>query len=57
MNDQIEKRVKAIELASRFALIGEDAMVSLARAELFLDFLNDGKKPQDDLTPREEQEL
>jgi hypothetical protein len=32
-------RVRAIELAARFALIGEDPMVSVARAELFLDFL------------------
>jgi hypothetical protein len=32
-------RVRAIELAARFALIGEDAMVSVARAELFYDFL------------------
>ena len=32
-------RRKAVELSARFALIGEDAMISVSRAELILDFL------------------
>lgn len=42
----IDLRGKAIELSARFAMIGEDAMVSVARGELILDFLNSAKAPK-----------
>jgi hypothetical protein len=35
-----QRRAKAIELSARFALMGEDAMISVARAEMFFDFLS-----------------
>jgi hypothetical protein len=35
-------RSQAIELSARFCNIGEDAAISVARAEMFYDFLNGG---------------
>jgi hypothetical protein len=34
------RRAKAIELSARFALMGEDPMISVSRAEMFFDFLS-----------------
>jgi len=39
MNDDIELRKAAIELSARFALIGEDHAISVARADLIYDFI------------------
>lgn len=39
-------RVKAIALSARFAEIGESPAISVARAEMFLDFLSDGQSLQ-----------
>lgn len=40
----VRLRAQAIELSARFANIGEDPMVSIARAELFYDFLSGAER-------------
>jgi hypothetical protein len=39
----LDQRIVAVELSARFANIGEDPMISLVRAELFLDFIESGR--------------
>lgn len=36
-------RILAIELAARFAQIGEEPAISVARAEMILDFISSGQ--------------
>jgi hypothetical protein len=44
-NDHMSAKLRsqAIELSARFALIGEDPGISVARAEVFHDFLTNGR--------------
>jgi hypothetical protein len=46
-------RIRALELSAKFSDLGEDAGISVARAELFFDFLiSDAESPFELLSAR-----
>lgn len=45
-------RFRAVELSARFANIGEDPGISVARAEVFYDFLANGSEKRLCFEPR-----